>query len=310
MALQGVGEIVAGELAALVGIEDLRPAVLGERFLECLDTELRAERVRQPPRQHGTAHPVHDHHQVEKAPGHRDVGDVRAPDLIDPLDRKPTQQVGVDLVVHRRRARVRSLVDRHQTGEPHQTPDPFAVDDMALGRQPRRHPPRAVIRSRQVLPINQRHDRAVFLADLRRPAVDRSAGDRQQSALSRYRQRWSLALDQTAPFRPAHLPSFRDKKIVFDLQLANLPIQNINLLRCCAAAFENARRSVQQLLLPGVELVRVNPVRARQLGKGPVAPCLRRGKLLIAASATLALNAAPCFLRVCFMSCSRAIGAS
>src|SRR5580704_18401448 len=82
VALQGVGEIIAGELAALVGIEDLRPAVLGERFLECLDTELRAERVRQPPRQHGTAHPVHDHHQVEEALGHRDVGDIRAPDLI------------------------------------------------------------------------------------------------------------------------------------------------------------------------------------------------------------------------------------
>src|SRR4029077_4349644 len=79
---------------------------------------------------------------------------------------------------------------------------------------------------------------------------------------------------------------------------------------CGAAAFENARRSVQQLLLPGVDLVRVNPVRARQLDDGPVAPCLRRGKLLIAASAALALNAAPCFLRVCFMSCSRAIGAS
>ena len=65
----------------------------------------------------------------------------------------------------------------------------------ALGRQPRRRPPRAVIRPRQVLPINhnQRHDRAVLLADLRRPAVDRSAGDRQQPALSRYRQRWSLA---------------------------------------------------------------------------------------------------------------------
>src|SRR3984893_9217785 len=66
-------------------------------------------------------------------------------------------------------------------------------------------------------------------------------------------------------------------KIVFDLQLANLPVQNINLrcagriLRCGAAAFENARRSVQQLLLPGVDLVRVNPVRARQLGDGPVA---------------------------------------
>ena len=107
---------------------------------------------------------------------------------------------------------VRPLVDRHQAGEPHQALDPFAVDDMALDRQPRRHPPRAVIRPRQGLPINQRHDRAVFLADLRRSAVDRSAGDRQQSALSRYRQRWSLALDQSAPFRSAHLPSFRDKK--------------------------------------------------------------------------------------------------
>jgi hypothetical protein len=47
----------------------------------------------------------------------------------------------------------------------------------------------------------------------------------------------------------------------------------------------------------------------RQLGDGPVAPCLRRGKLLIAASATFALNAAPCFFRVRFMSCSRAIRA-
>src|SRR6516165_11471742 len=85
--------------------------VLGERFLECLDTELRAERVRQPPRQHGTAHPVHDYHQVEEALDHRDVSDVRAPDLIDPLDREPTQQVGIDLVGHPRLARVRSLVD-------------------------------------------------------------------------------------------------------------------------------------------------------------------------------------------------------
>src|SRR5438045_6436325 len=83
---------------------------------------------------------------------------------------------------------------------------------MALGRQPCCHPSRAVVRPRQVLPIDQRHDRAVFLADLGRLAVDRSARDRQQSTLARYRQRRSLALDQTAPFRPAHLPSFRAKK--------------------------------------------------------------------------------------------------
>ena len=59
---------------------------MDERFLERLDTEVSTERVRQPPRQHRAAHPVHDDHQVEKAFGHRDVSDVRAPDLIDPLD--------------------------------------------------------------------------------------------------------------------------------------------------------------------------------------------------------------------------------
>jgi hypothetical protein len=91
---------------------------------------------------------------------------------MDPLDRDPAEQVGVDFVGHRRLARVRPPVDRYQAGQPHQALDPFAVDDMALGRQPRRHPPRTVIRPDQVLAIDQRHDRAVLLADLGRPAVN------------------------------------------------------------------------------------------------------------------------------------------
>src|ERR1700719_5006767 len=52
VALQGAGEVVAGELAALVGIENPWATVADESFLERLDTELGAERVRQPPRQH------------------------------------------------------------------------------------------------------------------------------------------------------------------------------------------------------------------------------------------------------------------
>jgi hypothetical protein len=73
-------------------------------------------------------------------------------------------------------------------------------------------------------------------------------------------------------------------------------------------ALENTR-GAQQLLLPVVDLIRMDPELARQLGDRPVAPGLRRGKLLIAASATFALNPALCFLRVPFMSCSCAIGA-
>ena len=53
--------------------------------------------------------------------------------------------------------------------------------------------------------------------------------------------------------------------IVFDLQLADLPVQNIDLRvagripRRRTTALENARRTVQQLLLPVVNLVRMDP---------------------------------------------------
>src|SRR6516165_2168747 len=66
------------------------------------------------------------------------------------------------------------------------------------------------------------------------------------------------------------------QKIVFDLQLTDLPVQKIGLgfvdgsLRR-SAALEDARRTVQQLLLPVVDLVRMDPKLPRQLGDGPVA---------------------------------------
>src|SRR6478672_2976902 len=143
MALQRGGELVARELAALVGIENLRPAVARECFLERLDTKIGAERVRQPPRQHGTAHPVHDDHQIKEALGHRNVGDVRTPDLIDPLDCDPAKQVRIDLVRYGCLARVRALVDRYQPYQPHQAPDrlrlttwPWVASHAAIRREP------------------------------------------------------------------------------------------------------------------------------------------------------------------------------
>ena len=53
-------------------------------------------------------------------------------------------------------------------------------------------------------------------------------------------------------------------KIVFDLQLADLPVQMIDLgliagSLCRRAALEDAHRTVQQLLLPVVDLVRMDP---------------------------------------------------
>jgi hypothetical protein len=65
-------------------------------------------------------------------------------------------------------------------------------------------------------------------------------------------------------------------KIVFDLQLANLPIQDIGLCLAGstlgrATAVKNTGRAVQQLLFPIVDLVRMNPELACQLGDRPVA---------------------------------------
>ena len=49
--LERAGEVAAGELAALVGVEDLRPAVSGQRLGQGLDTEPGVHGVRQPPGQ-------------------------------------------------------------------------------------------------------------------------------------------------------------------------------------------------------------------------------------------------------------------
>jgi hypothetical protein len=44
---------------------------------------------------------------------------------------------------------------QHQSHQPHQAPDPFAVDPIASGRSPRRDPARAIIGPSQILPIDQ-----------------------------------------------------------------------------------------------------------------------------------------------------------
>lgn len=62
-------------------------------LVERLDAELDFQRVRQPPCQHTVAAPVHDRHEVKKAPSHWTISDVGAPDLAAPVDHQPAEQV-------------------------------------------------------------------------------------------------------------------------------------------------------------------------------------------------------------------------
>ena len=92
------GEIDTGELGALVGVEDLRPAVAQGR-LQSLQAEGRVQGVGDGPGEYVSAEPVHHRHQVDEAAAQRQIGDVAGPNLVRALDRHPAQQVGIDAVL-------------------------------------------------------------------------------------------------------------------------------------------------------------------------------------------------------------------
>lgn len=101
---QHAGEGRAGELATLVDVEDLRGAEAGSASSSASkqnETSIVFD-SRQPQRQYRPARPVHDHHEIEEAAAHRDIGDVSAPGLVRPLDRKTAQQIRENLVSRRR----------------------------------------------------------------------------------------------------------------------------------------------------------------------------------------------------------------
>src|SRR5258708_18865296 len=115
------------------------------------------------------------------------------------------------------------------------------------------------------------------------------------------------------PARGVPLGSFAElsrQKIVFDLQLADLPVQNIDLRLVGGAlrhapALENAGGAIQQLLLPAIDLVRMNPEMTRQLGHRPVA-FHRRQRYLRLERRVVPL---PCLLHVLLPRYQRSLGA-
>ncbi len=210
--LQAPGEGEAGELAALVGVEYLRPAVSTQGLVERVCTEARVQRVRQPPGQDVPARPVHDRHEVKEATLHRDVGDIGAPDMVRPLDRQAPQQIWVNPVLGVRRAGPRRPPDRLKPHQAHQPCGPPAPDTHALAAQVKHHPAGAVKRVLQEQLVDPPHQRQRLDALPLRLVVERGARDRQQAALPAQAQRRVITHHHRAPLRPAHRPDPRDKK--------------------------------------------------------------------------------------------------
>lgn len=145
----------AGELAALVRVEDLGPPMSHHGLLDRGAAEVDINRIRQPPRQHPAARPIHHGDEVEEAAAHRDVGDFCAPDVVRSADIEPAQQIRPLLVLGMRDGRPRSLIDSLQSHLPHQVLDPLSADRMALPTQMTSHLARAVPRRLKELLVDQ-----------------------------------------------------------------------------------------------------------------------------------------------------------
>src|ERR1019366_8723990 len=69
-------ESLAGELAALTGLEYPGLAMFRQRLFQCLDAEAGLHRDRHAMAGHAPAEPVDGGHEINKAARHRDIGDV------------------------------------------------------------------------------------------------------------------------------------------------------------------------------------------------------------------------------------------
>src|SRR3990172_2636610 len=161
LGLKHFAERGSGKLRAMVGVEDLRAPEPIERLLERLDTEVRGERIGQPPGEHLATGEVQDRRQVEKAPGHRQIGDVGRPHLVWPLDGNAREQVRVERVPWVRQTRSPLAVDRLQPHAAQQRSHVPATHGQALALEHRSELARPQERMREGQLIEAAHERQI-----------------------------------------------------------------------------------------------------------------------------------------------------
>jgi hypothetical protein len=138
---QSSRELLAGELAALLGVEDLWRALIGSGVLDSLQAEVGRPCIGQPPRQPPTPRPVENRTQVHEAPCHRKGGDLGGPDVLGTRARQVAQEIGRDRVGGMPVAEVRLAIPRRKAHASHQRghvppPNRMAGSPHALTQHP------------------------------------------------------------------------------------------------------------------------------------------------------------------------------
>jgi len=183
-----VGEIFAGELRALIAVEDIRLGV-PERSLHGRDAEEAVQGVGEFPGEHVPAEPVHYSHQIDKAVLQPDVGDVGTPHLVGTLYGHGFEQIGISLGRLSRPAQSGLGIDRFQPHYAHQTRHPLVIDGIPLSLKHCRHTTDPVKRCPGVLLVHQPHQGQVKRRRDGRLVVEAGTGESQQLTLTIHRDR-------------------------------------------------------------------------------------------------------------------------
>ena len=92
-------EGIAGQLTALIGVEEAKRPLAGYRFLHSLHVKLHIHCAGKAPSQHCAAVPINQGTKVHPVFAHTHVNDVHSPDLIGMDHGFASEQIWVDLVL-------------------------------------------------------------------------------------------------------------------------------------------------------------------------------------------------------------------
>ena len=205
-------EGLAGELTALIRVENPRRAISRKRFVERVDAKARVHRVRQSPRQNRPAGPVDDRHEIEKAMLHRNIGDVGRPNMIGLRNRHAAQQIGINLVPRGGLARAGARNQRDDSHQSHQPLHVLAIDLRAFLVEFQRHSPRAVKRQLEMQFVDAAHQREIVRRRRGFGPVDARTRQRQQLALAPHGKIALGRINHGSSIRHAHRPDLLAKK--------------------------------------------------------------------------------------------------
>jgi len=131
--IQGISTRSVDDLVKAMGMNGISKSQVSRLHLLVFDCPPQAlDKDIVPPGQNLPAEPVDDGSEINKAPRHRDVGDIGRPDLVGPRHRQLAQQIREDRVPRRRFRCVWPAVERFNAHPLHQRGDVQAAGLVSL----------------------------------------------------------------------------------------------------------------------------------------------------------------------------------